>query len=261
MTARRASTIDDRADDMAAQQGAAPPAWLHRSRASLLLDVLAGLGTNLDKLRQLVSLLLALFRPALVRRRLERLRALGHIDVLPSLPQLLVAARDQMIVSATEETRLFYRSQHIPWGFHNLRRFLSGPATMLDPVGLFSPRATIVEHVLQTFHRHPVYDLVLLRAHPGGLEAMAAATAAMRRRAPTRKQRPLTSLIEDGAYHAPPAPERSPPSRPIPTCPPAPSPPGWCTDAALHAGHGSVQGHPRLHQLRRSPGRSAGGRR
>ena len=41
-----------------------------------------------------------------------------------------------MMLGATEETRIFYRAQGIPWVFHNLRRFLSGPATMLDPVGL-----------------------------------------------------------------------------------------------------------------------------
>ena len=57
--------------------------------------------------------------------------------------------------------------------FHNLRRFVSGPATMLDPIGLFSPRDAMIHHVLQTFHRHPLYDLVLLRAHDGGVEAMA----------------------------------------------------------------------------------------
>jgi hypothetical protein len=234
MTARRASTIHDPADDMAAQQGATPPAWLHRSRFRLLLDVLAGVRTNLDKLGQLASLLLALFRPRLVRQRLERLRALGHIDVLPSLPQLLVAARDQMIISATEETRLFYRSQNIPWVFHNLRRFISGPATMLDPVGLFSPRATIIEHVLQTFHRHPVYDLVLLRAYPGGIEAMESAAAALV--AGTHpKQRLLTSLIEDGAYH-----QRLPAEiaafKANPHLPARPIPPGLVSEPGLMLG-------------------------
>jgi hypothetical protein len=185
---------------MAENQGATPPAWLGRSRLGLLADVLAGWRQNLDKLLQLGSLLLAFFRPSLVRRRLERLRSLGHIESIPTLPQLLVAARDQMIVSATEETRLFYRSQGIPWIFHNLRRVLAGPATMLDPMGLFSPRDTIIHHVLQTFHRHPLYDLVLLRAHPDGVEEMARQAAQLR--AGTHPhQRSLTSLIEDGAYH------------------------------------------------------------
>jgi hypothetical protein len=190
---------------MAARQGATPPAWLGRSRSRLLLDALGGWRQNVDKLIQLIGLLLGYVRPSLVRRRLERLQALGHLEAadapLPTLPQMLVAARDQMVVSASEETRLFYRSQGIPWVFHNLRRFLSGPATMLDPMGLFSPRETIVHHVLQTFHRHPVYDLVLLRAHPGGLESLEAQTAALLA-GHHPHQRALSSLIEDGSYHA-----------------------------------------------------------
>jgi hypothetical protein len=189
------------ARSMAERQGATPPAWLGRSRASLLADVIGGLRQNLHKLVQLVGLVTAYFRPALLRRRLERLRALGHIDVVPTWAQAVLAGRDQMMLSASEETKLFYRSQGIPWIFHNARRFISGPATMLDPIGLFSPRDTIVEHVLQTFHRHPVYDLVLLRSHEGGVEEMS--RQADQVSAGTHPhQRALTSLIEDGSYHA-----------------------------------------------------------
>ena len=186
---------------MAERQGASPPSWLGRSRLRLLADVMGGWRQNLTKIVQLVAVLAAFFRPGLVRRRLERLRGLGHIDSLPTLPQLLVAGRDQIMVSASEETKLFYRSQGIPWIFHNLRRFISGPATMLDPIGLFSPRDAIVEHVLQTFHRHPVYDLVLLRAHDNGVEELARQADEIV--AGTHPhQRALTSLIEDGSYHA-----------------------------------------------------------
>lgn len=194
-------TMIGQTGSMAERQGATPPTWLGRSRLSLLRDVVGGWRQNVDKLKQLVSLLLAFFRPALVRTRLERLRALGHIDAVPTLPQLLVAARDQMMVSAVEETKAFYRSQRIPWVFHNLRRFISGPATMLDPVGLFSPRDAIIHHVLQTFHRHPIYDFVLLRAHPGGIEELERQAGQLA--AGTHPhQRALTSLIEDGSYHA-----------------------------------------------------------
>src|SRR5499427_2682431 len=186
---------------MAETQGATPPAWLGRSRWRLFRDVVGGLRANWDKLRQLVSLLAAYFRPALVRGRMERLRALGHVDATPTVAQLLVAGRDQMVVSAAAETKLFYRSQGIPWVFHNLRRVVSGPATMLDPIGFFAPRDAIVHHVLQTFHRHPLYDLVLLRAHEGGVEAMAA-QARQILDGTHPHQRALASLIEDGAYHA-----------------------------------------------------------
>src|SRR5262245_21623274 len=200
MQARAHDTAHD-GQSMAEIQHATPPAWLGRSRRALLGDVLVGARQAWDRLRQLVELLLTYVRPRLVRARLERLRALGHITDVPTTAQLLLAGRDQMMLGASEETRLFYRSQGIPWVFHNLRRFLSGPATMLDPVGLFSPRDTIIHHVLQTFHRHPVYDLVMLRGFPDGLDQME--RQAEQIRAGTHPhQRALASLIEDGSYHA-----------------------------------------------------------
>ncbi|MBC8131411.1 MAG: hypothetical protein H7X95_00410 [Deltaproteobacteria bacterium] len=150
---------------------------------------------------QLMQLLIAFLRPGRVRARLERLRALGHIDAIPTTAQILVAARDQMFLGAIKETKMFYRSQGIPWVFHNVRRFLSGPATVLDPAGLFSPRDTIVHHVLQTFHRHPVYDLVLLRGFPDGLEVMERQAEQILAGTHTH-QRAFGSLIEDGGYHA-----------------------------------------------------------
>jgi hypothetical protein len=182
-------------------QGATPPAWKGRGSLRLLADVIGGFRQNVDKIVQLVGFLVALVRPKLVRRRLQRLRELGHIEVVPNLPQLLVAGRDQMIVSASTETKMFYESQGIPWVFHNVRRFISGPATVLDPIGLFTPRDAIVEHVLQTFHRHPIYDFVLLRAHEGGVDEMEKQASQIV--AGTHPhQRALTSLIEDGSYHA-----------------------------------------------------------
>lgn len=185
---------------MAEVQGATPPAWRGRSRWSLLGDVIGGWRQMRDRVVQLAGLLAAFGRPRLVRARLERLRELGHIDVVPTTSQILVGARDQMFLGAVKETEMFYRAQGIPWVFHNLRRFLAGPATVLDPAGLFSPRDTIIHHVLQTFHRHPVYDLVLLRGFEGGIDEMKRQAAEIT--AGTHPhQRALASLIEDGSYH------------------------------------------------------------
>ena len=190
----------DSAPSMAEVQNATPPAWRGRSRWALLRDVLFGGRPRGERTRQLFDLLAAYLRPRQLRRRLERLLELGHIRALPTVAQILVAARDQIILSASEETKLFYRSQGIPWIFHNVRRFLSGPATVLDPAGFFSPRNTIIHHVLQTFHRHPVYDLVLLRGFPDGLDEME--RQATQIQAGTHpQQRALASLIEDGGYH------------------------------------------------------------
>jgi len=216
---------------MARLQGATPPAWLGRSRWSLLGDVLRGSRRRWERARQLAGLLLAFLRPSRVRDRLERLRALGHLTAIPTTSQILIAGRDQIVISASAETKMFYESQGIPWIFHNVRRFLSGPATVLDPVGLFSPRDTIIHHVLQTFHRHAVYDLVLLRAFPDGLDEMERQAAEMA--AGTHPhQRALGSLIEDGSYHA-----RLPGDvrafRADPLAPTRPVPPGLVSDPVL----------------------------
>jgi hypothetical protein len=216
---------------MAQTQGATPPAWLGRSRWSLLKDVIGGWVHLRDRIVQLWGLFLGFVRPSLVRGRLERLRALGHVDVVPTMSQLLVAARDQMIIGATAETRLFYRSQGIPWVFHNLRRFISGPATMMDPAGIFSPRDTVIHHVLQTFHRHAVYDLVLLLGFPDGLDEMERQMAQFT--AGTHPhQRALASLIEDGAYHAR-LPEDIRAFRADPLAPARPIPDGLLADPYL----------------------------
>jgi len=192
---------------MATHQGALPPQWRGRSRWWLLKAVAGGWAQNRDKIVQLLSFFGALMRPRVVRQRLERLHRLGHIDEQPRVAQMLIAARDQMLLAAADETRLFYESQGIPWFFHNLRRFISGPATVIDPVGLFSHRDAIIHHVLQTFHRHPLYDLVLLRAHGRPNEAADSGPAHMLRQVEQLcagihpHQRALTSLIEDGGYH------------------------------------------------------------
>jgi hypothetical protein len=219
---------------MAKTQGATPPPWLGRSRWSLFKDVIGGWVHLRDRIVQVVGLLMAFVRPAVVRRRLERLRALGHIQQVPGLSQLLVAARDQMILSASAETRIFYRSQGIPWIFHNLRRFISGPATMMDPAGLFSPRDTIIHHVLQTFHRHPIYDLVLLRGFPDGLDEMERQLDQLRTGTHPH-QRALTSLIEDGAYHAR-LPQDLRSFRADPLAPARPIPDGLVSDPQLMLG-------------------------
>ena len=71
----------------------------------------------------------------------------------------------------------------------------------MDPVGLFSSRDTIIQHVLQTFHRHATYDLVLLRGHENGLKEMKRQLDQVSA-GDHLHQRSLDSLVEDGSYHA-----------------------------------------------------------
>lgn len=177
-----------------------PPAWLGRSSWSLLLDVAGGWRQNRDKVAELLRFGSALLRPSVVRTRLARLKELGHCEEAPTLAQLLVASRHQLSFSLGADTKEFYRAQGIPWAFHNIRRFLAYPTTMMDPVGLFMGRDSIIQHVLQTFHRHATYDMALLCGHERGLEEM---QVQLDQLAVGRHphQRSLDSLVEDGSYH------------------------------------------------------------
>jgi len=186
--------------DMNQRQGNTPPPWMGQSSWALFAHVLGGWKQNKDKFLEVLRMLWAMVRPSLVRERVSRLRDLGHCEVVPTLSQLLVASRDQLSFSLGADTKEFYKAQGIPWGYHNFRRFLAYPTTMMDPVGLFSSRDTIIQHVLQTFHRHATYDLVLLSGHENGVEEMqrqlnqlAAGTHL--------HQRSLDALVEDGSYH------------------------------------------------------------
>jgi hypothetical protein len=142
----------------------------------------------------------ALAHPSRVQARLTRLRDLGHCDAIPTMSQLLVASRHQLSFSLGADTKVFYASQGIPWGFHNLRRFVAYPTTMMDPVGLFIDQNSVIQHVLQTFHRHATYDLVLLHGHEGGLESMKRQLEELAEGTHLH-QRALDALVEDGSYH------------------------------------------------------------
>ena len=181
-------------------QGNTPAPWKGRSEWSLWWACVGGPRQNLEKLTEVLGFFSALVRPRIVRERLQRLHDLGHCDALPTIPQLLVASRHQLSFSLGAETKKFYEAQGIPWTRHNLKRFVAYPTTMMDPVGLFLQKNSIIQHVLQTFHRHATYDMVLLRAHEGGpeemqrqLDQLAAGTHP--------HQRSLDALVEDGSYH------------------------------------------------------------
>ena len=185
---------------MNAIQGNTPPTWIGRSAVLLIVDVIGGWRQNWDKAVEVSRMLAAMLRPSRVRTRLQRLADLGHCDVIPTLAQLLVASRHQLSFSLAADTREFYRAQGVPWVFHNVRRFIAYPTTMMDPVGLFSWRDSIIQHILQTFHRHATYDMVLLRGHERGLEEMADQLDQLASGTHVH-QRSLDSLVEDGSYH------------------------------------------------------------
>lgn len=149
----------------------APPTWIAQSvwqRWRLVFQA-PGVGFRLGGA---FSVLTNHFRPYLLAQRLERLVALGMIESAPSYWQVLVAAQHNMLGGAAVETKKFYEAQGIGFSEHNWRRFFCDPATMMDATGLFQSCDDIVRHVLQTFHRHPVYDFELLRMFEQGPEQL-----------------------------------------------------------------------------------------
>ena len=87
-------------------QGNTPPKWLGRSSWALFGDVIGGIRQNAHKGLEIIRMVGAMVRPSVVRRRVERLRDLGHCEQVPSMAQLLVASRDQLSFSLGADTEV-----------------------------------------------------------------------------------------------------------------------------------------------------------
>jgi hypothetical protein len=174
-----------------------PPDWAGLNRTQLLRPLLGGWVT---KGRTFGTVLSSYGRRTQTQTRLERLRERGYIQDVPNHWQLLVAGQHMMLGVLSDETRIWYEQRGIAFTFHNFRRFVDHPASMIDPVGLFLDRDTIIHHVLQSTHRHPVYDMQLLAAHEGGLEELARRIARVNE-GTDEAQAQLEVLVEDPEYH------------------------------------------------------------
>lgn len=178
---------------------AAAPQWVGLPRTRLLWVIRGGLADNLTKAMAVLRSLGSYAAWPVVRRRLERLKDAGAIEVIPSFSQILVGGQQMMLGTASDETRIFYEARGIDFTFHNLRRFLDHPASMMDPVGFFSDRDTIIHHIFQSTHRHPVYDFQLLLMYDGGLAELARRAAQVEAGTDPAQQR-FEHLVEDPTY-------------------------------------------------------------
>jgi hypothetical protein len=104
-----------------------------------------------------------------IERRLARLAERGYIRERPTRAQILFGGLDMLRFVITPAARDYYRQRGISFGFHQLLRVLDDPTSMIDPTGFLSDRDTIMGHVMQVVHFHPVYDLQLLEMFPDGL--------------------------------------------------------------------------------------------
>lgn len=123
-----------------------------------------------DKLRRISRTLRLWLGREEVERRLRTLREAGLVDECPSRAQLFFGGLDMMRFVVEPAAREYYSERGISFGFHQLLRVLDDPTSMIDPTGFFSDRDTIIGHVMQVVHFHPVYDLQLMAMWPDGLE-------------------------------------------------------------------------------------------
>ena len=136
-----------------------------------------------------------------IERRLARLEACGLVRVRPSRAQILFGGLDMLRFVITPAARDYYEQRGISFGFHVLLRFLDDPTSVIDPTGFLSDRDTIVGHVMQVVHFHPIYDLQLIQMFEDGLEDFERQVEEMVAGTHPRR-RSIAAIVEEPGYHA-----------------------------------------------------------
>src|SRR5262245_60054958 len=153
---------------------------LEASPVSLLARAAQGPRTWPGKVARLAALF-DRYRRAEHHRGLSRLLDLGLIDSIPNDPQMFAGAIDMLRFWISPASADYYAQRGIDYTFHQVLRFLEEPASLGDPVGLFSTADSIIGHLMQVVHANPRYDLDLLMMHPGGVEELERQVVAMLR--------------------------------------------------------------------------------
>jgi hypothetical protein len=175
-------------------------ARLRERPLQLIARAMGGPSAARKKSRRLRAALAAWLDGDGLDQRLERLRALGYIERVPSRLQLLLGAADMMrfwLVPASED---YYQQKGIDFRFHQLLRFLDDPASLVDPIGLLSQPDVIVGHLMQVVHANPRYDLELLESWPDGLERLQSELEQMLAGTHPRAAS-IGAIVEEPDYH------------------------------------------------------------
>lgn len=179
------------------------PATTLRSQArpwELVRQTMGGRAAMADKARTFMTAVSHYGREDLVRARLERLEALGHIDHVPSRLQRIVGAIDMMRFFIVPAAADYYAEKGLDFRFHQLLRFLDDPASVIDPTGFNSTRDNIIGHVMQVVHANPEYDFQLLDTFPDGMDEMERQVRALLRGEHPRAAS-ILAIIEEPDYH------------------------------------------------------------
>jgi hypothetical protein len=150
--------------------------------------------------RLLITLFNTFYLPA-QNKRLQRLKAIGFIEQIPSQKQLWFGAYDMLRYFISPGAASYYKTKNINFTFHQLLRFLNDPSGISDPIGIRVPRDTIICHLLEVVHANPVYDLQLLDQFDDGLAEMEKQTLQMLNKSHPRYNS-IMAITEDKNYHA-----------------------------------------------------------
>jgi len=177
------------------------PLRLKQRPLTVMAQAIGGPTAARKKARRLLNALSAYLDAEGLSRRLERLRALGYIERVPSRLQMAVGAADMLrfwIVPAAED---YYSQKGIDFRFHQLLRFLDDPASLVDPIGLLSQPEVIIGHLMQVVHANPRYDLELLESWDDGLLRLEEELVQMLAGTHPRAQS-IGAIVEEPEYHA-----------------------------------------------------------
>lgn len=177
------------------------PLRLRASAPRLILTALGGPAQIAGKLRRLAATLALYANADEIPARLERLRARGYVEQVPSRAQLIFGGLDMVRFVIEPAARDYYAHKGISFTMHQVLRLLDDPVSMIDPTGFLSARDTIIGHVMQVVHLNPIYDLQLLECFDDGLDELERQVRAMLDGSHPR-QRTIAAIVEDPGYHA-----------------------------------------------------------
>lgn len=135
-----------------------------------------------------------------ISQRLARLQRHGLIDQIPTRVQLAVGAYDNLRFFLSPTAKEYYAMLGINYTFHSFLRFLEEPASMTDPLGLFTSCDDLIAHVLQVVHTNPEYDFQLIEMFDNGLEELERQTEAIMTGRHHRAAA-LNHIVEDLTYY------------------------------------------------------------
>jgi len=192
MSSERGDTSDPSVTEPTARHAASPLSLLRQA---------AGSPRELaSKVARLAAAIARYGDVAALDDRIERLRHAGFIATPPTRAQLVAGGIDMLRFWISPAAADYYDRQGIHYGFHQILRFLDEPASLTDPVGLFSTADGIIGHLMQVVHANPVYDLELLASERGGLDELERQLEEMLAGTHPRAAS-IGAIVEEADYH------------------------------------------------------------